>query len=122
MLTILSEDNAEIGFYEAQVKVSLVDYPDIFKLADFSITIAPCVVTSLEGTGGPDDAEYGVKEPSISLGFVTISQEFCTYPVIYELVEPKAFITVDQNTGEVLVQSDSQEDEELHTIQVMASI
>ena len=44
VLTVLSDGNAEIGFYEAQVKVSLADYPEIFKMADFSITINPCEV------------------------------------------------------------------------------
>lgn len=107
VLSVISGDDAKIGIYEAQVKVSLVDYPEIFKLADFSIIINPCLVSDFVGTGGPENTEYGVAEPNISLGFMTISQDSCTYPVNYELVEPKSFIIVDQVTGEILVQSNN---------------
>ena len=43
-LTIRSYDDTEIGVYEATIKVSLVDYPDIFTVADFAVVISPCEV------------------------------------------------------------------------------
>ena len=101
VLTIFSDDNSEISVYTAQVKVSLADYPDIFKIADFEITIDPCEVTKFEITSGPYDTDYAISAVKKSLDLPIISQDSCTYPVIYELVTPQEFLTIDKTTGEI---------------------
>ena len=47
-LTLSSEDDTQIGIYEAQIKVSLVEYPEISSVADFALIINPCEVESFE--------------------------------------------------------------------------
>ena len=121
-MTAASDSDSETGIYTVQIKVSLDDYPEISAIADFSVIVNPCTVDVLEFTAGPADQRYKIEDPTQSLGFLTTSQGVCTYEVTYELVTPKSFISIDQTTGEVIVQTDDFEDEDLHKIEIKAKI
>ena len=51
-----------------KIKVSLLDQPTIFKIAEFSVTIQPCAVTDFLLTTGPENQDYIVKGELQSLG------------------------------------------------------
>ena len=46
-LTALSNNDAEIGIYEAQLDVCMDEYPDISKQVDFKVVISPCQVAEI---------------------------------------------------------------------------
>lgn len=52
-LIVKSSDDADIGVYPAQVKVSLTEYPDIFQEADFNVFVSPCQPVDFSITSGP---------------------------------------------------------------------
>ena len=74
-------------------------------MADFTVTINPCQVTDFEALG-PTDASYLLKAGEKVLGSANGSQGACSYPVKYSLSVLKPFLTLDQITGELKVQTD----------------
>ena len=89
-----------------QIKVSLNDLPNIFKIAEFSVTVNPCQVETIEITAGPEKSEYTTEADKKSLGFLTTAQAACSYSVTYEQVDVNPFISIDQATGEMFIQND----------------
>lgn len=41
-LSLASTSDSEIGTYQVQLKVSLVDQPDIEQIVAFQVTVEPC--------------------------------------------------------------------------------
>ena len=88
------------------------------------MTINPCTFNAFEITSGPDDAEYIIEKSLTSLGILTTNQGICTYEVTFEQVvkPPLPFITIDQRTGEVHVQSNDLSEAGNHRVELRAKI
>ena len=74
-------------------------------LADFSVIINPCEVTNFEIASGPEDTEYAISAVEKILDLPVISQDACSYPVVYELVNPMTFMTINETTGEIKIET-----------------
>ena len=94
-LTALSNDDSEIGIYEAQLDVCMDEYPDISKQVDFKVVISPCQVTEISQVGGPEDTKYAISSEEKKLADPSVDQGVCKYPVTFEVVDPLPFMTID---------------------------
>lgn len=103
IITGTSVDNSVIGEHRVQLKVSLFDQPDIFKIAEFMVTVNPCQVTDFNIELVPLSQEYTVTADKLKMGTFTVYQGACSHPVTFELVEPLPFVTFDQSSRAMFV-------------------
>ena len=58
MLEMKSTANSDIGVHKIVVKAFLTDYPEIYSLYTFTLTINPCIITEFTGIVKPSKLNY----------------------------------------------------------------
>ena len=121
-MTALSTDDSEIGIYEAQLDLCMDEYPDIETQVDFKVIVSPCQVTEIILKDGPEDTKYAISTAEKMLATPSLDQGVCKYPVTYEIVEPQPFMTIDEMTGEIAIQTDVRSLDNIYSVSIRASI
>ena len=100
----------------------MADYPDIAVSKEFTVTINPCEVSTFEFKSGPvENAEYAISAVEKILAKPEVSQDACTYPVKYELVETYEFMSIDENTGVISIESHNRDAADIYEVEIRAS-
>ena len=94
-LTALSTDDSEIGIYDVQLSVCMDEYPDIEEHIDFKVIVSPCQISEISLKDGQEDTRYAISTAEKILATPSLDQGVCQYPITYEIVEPKSFMTID---------------------------
>ena len=87
------------------------------------MTINPCIVNDFVFSAGPVDPDYEIRESELiplSLGFLSVNQGDCLYPVTFIAKDDLEFLKVEN--GEVIVATDDEELEGSYEITISASI
>ena len=87
-----TDDDSDIGVQLIDAKVSLVNYPDVFTVAQFEVEIIYCIVTNMDQIPVLDQT-YIVYTPSITFGADIFSlTPLCGYTLDY-LIQVKDVAT-----------------------------
>ena len=121
-MTALSGDDSEIGIYEAQLDLCMDEYPDIETQVDFKVIVSPCQVTEIILNDGQEDTRYAISTAEKMLATPSLDQGVCKYPVTYEILEPKPFMTINEKTGEIAIQTDIRSLDDIYSVSIKASI
>ena len=121
-LTALSTDDSEIGIYGAQLHVYLEEYPAITKRVEFNVIVSPCQAFDILIESGPEDSSYAITSDEMKLSPPTVNQGVCQYPVTYEILEPWPFMTLEESTGELTIQTDVRSYAESYLVLIIAHI
>lgn len=67
MVTLLPSSNQKVGTYTATVKVTLTNYPTQTQSVSFTITVDPCIITSIgtSSTSPIGDKLYYLSDPNM---------------------------------------------------------
>ena len=100
----------------------MAEYPDIAVSEEFTVTINPCEVSTFEFKAGPvENAEYAISAVEKSLTKPEVSQDACSYPVKYELVETYDFMTIDEETGVISIETHNRDAADIYEVEIRAS-
>ena len=79
-------------------------------------------MTTFEYQTGPIDTDYAISAVEKRFDLPVINQNRCTYPILFELITPQPFMTIDDKTGEIAIQTDDRDHDQTYSVEVKASI
>ena len=78
-------------------------------------------MSTFEFKAGPVETEYAISAVEKSLVKPEVSQDGCTYPVKYELVETYNFMTIDEKTGVISIETHNRDAADIYEVEIRAS-
>ena len=98
------------------------EYPDIDSQVDFIVIVSPCQVSEIILNDGSEDTRYAISTAEKILATPSLDQGVCKYPVTYEILEPKPFMTIDETTGEIAIQTHDRSADDTYIVATRAHI
>jgi len=105
-ITVKAESDADIGSHQVKLKISLVEYPEVSIIKEFTVTVNPCQVSEIDILSGPYEVNYEIKSPKAKLGTFLTDQGSCGYSVTYTVFDTVSFLSIEDDA--VFVETDDE--------------